>query len=668
MATSGSTSVVATKTSSGNTADTLKFSWTAGAQSLANNTTPVNWKLELISGAYGKISSSASKKWSVTVNGSNYNGTNTVGIGNNSTKTLASGSTTIAHNDDGTKSFSYSFSQQFDISFNGSVGTVSGSGSGTLDTIARASQPSCITWPEHTQNVGNFGDTISIHMNRKSDSFTHTVRYAYGDLSGTIATNVSTGTTWKIPLSFMDKIPNDTKGSGTIYVDTYSGSTKVGTKSCGFTATVPTSVKPSVTATLTDTTGVDGLYGSPVVGLSKIKVTPSVTLAYSSPIKTYSITIDGVTYSSNSVTTGFLQNRGASPVTVTVTDARGRTDSWSYPMTVQDYTRPQVSTLAVHRTNGDWTENDQGNHVMVTVTATINPMGEKNLADYTLRYKKTTEDTWSTIDLSEVDHNFNLYNYAVLFAADVSSSYDVEFTAADRHHTTIRSTSASTAFSLMDWHSTGTGIAFGKVAEHERMMDVALALRLSGGIAPIDLVEGDDLNADKYKTSGWYRCPLSATAEKLVNSPTDKAFVMEVLPNIPATQRITEYVQDATPRIFVRNYYDHLDTWGLWHELVPRQAQIGTKVSLISLAADATYTFPSDGYLVLRAHYSTGAFVNCTLSGSNGKGFLLTATSGAAANLKGNPTDALFVRKGMIVSAVTTSSTSQNALEFHPLY
>jgi hypothetical protein len=322
--------------------------------------------------------------------------------------------------------------------------------------------------------------------------------------------------------------------------------------------------------------------------------------------------------------------------------------------------------LAVHRTNGDWVENDQGNHVSVTFSAQVEPMGNKNLADYTLRYKKTTEDSWQTIDLSEVDHNFTLYNYAVLFAADVSSSYDVELTVADRHHTTSRSTSASTAFSLMDWHHSGTGIAFGKVAEHEHTMDIGLQLLLTGGIRPVELLAGQNLN--DIKTSGWYRCGMSATAAALPNSPTDKAFVMEVLPNVPTTQRITEYVQDSTPRIFLRNYYDYLDTWGEWYELVPRQNRIANVVSLIALGSGETYVFPQDGYLVLRAHYSAGSYVNCVLSGSNGKGFRLTASSGDAENNTGNPTDALFVRKGMILSAVSSSSTSQNALEFHPLY
>lgn len=137
MATSGNKDVVATKTTSGNTGDTLRFKWSRKDYSTSGNYTNINWELQLIAGGAGKISSSANKKWSVTVNGNSYSGTNKIGIGNNETKTLANGTTKIPHNSDGTKTFSVSFSQQFDITFNSYVGTVSGSASFTLDSIPR---------------------------------------------------------------------------------------------------------------------------------------------------------------------------------------------------------------------------------------------------------------------------------------------------------------------------------------------------------------------------------------------------------------------------------------------------------------------------------------------------------------------------------------------------
>lgn len=478
MASSGNKSIQVTSW------DTLRFTWTERSQNVANNTTTIGWTLQLIATSDGAISSSASKAWSVTVNGTKYSGTNTIGIGNNSTKTLASGTTTITHNADGTKTFNYSFSQQFDISFNGWIGTISGSGSGTLDAIPRASQPSCVTWPEHTQNVGSFGDTISIHMNRASSAFTHTVRYQFGSQSGTIATGVTTGTTWTIPKSLMNLIPNSLSGSGTIYVDTYNGSTKIGTKYCGFTATVPTSSDcyPSCELTLEDTTGWDDTYGSPVQGLSKIKITVTPTLAYSSPIASYALTADGTKYTSATATTGALKTAGSSPVTVTVKDKRGRSGSASYTMSVQAYNPPSISKLTVHRCDADGTENEQGDYIKAVFSAAITALGNKNTADYKLKYKKSTASSFTTVTLTALANTYTVNNGSHIFAADSNSSYDVEIEAKDRHGTATRSTSASTAFTLLNWGADGTSMGVGKVAEKANTLQIALDVEFIGKV------------------------------------------------------------------------------------------------------------------------------------------------------------------------------------------
>ena len=92
MATSGYVDV--NVVSSGNIK--LRYKWTAGTQNVANNFTPVSWVLQLISlSSSANISSSASKSYSVTTDGTVTSGTNTVGISGNQTKTLASGSKNI---------------------------------------------------------------------------------------------------------------------------------------------------------------------------------------------------------------------------------------------------------------------------------------------------------------------------------------------------------------------------------------------------------------------------------------------------------------------------------------------------------------------------------------------------------------------------------------------
>ena len=102
MAASGSTTVKVTEY------DKLVFSWSEASQSIADNTTTVSWKMQLVAiGSSGKIESNVKKPWNVTVNGTYYSGKVSHSIGANETKTLASGSTVITHNNDGTKTFSY---------------------------------------------------------------------------------------------------------------------------------------------------------------------------------------------------------------------------------------------------------------------------------------------------------------------------------------------------------------------------------------------------------------------------------------------------------------------------------------------------------------------------------------------------------------------------------
>lgn len=190
MATSGSSSVAVTSW------DTLKFDWSQTSQSIPNNCTYIKWTLTLVSGKYGAIYGAPTKEWVVTVNGTKHTGTASASINNNTSKTLASGTDTIYHNNDGTKSFSFSFSHNFSITFSNTwIGTKSGSGSATLNTIARYAEMTEIPSPFNDEttsltvkfkNPGNFdlqfkieagGDTALITRNKptKSSPYTFTL-------------------------------------------------------------------------------------------------------------------------------------------------------------------------------------------------------------------------------------------------------------------------------------------------------------------------------------------------------------------------------------------------------------------------------------------------------------------------------------------------------------
>lgn len=464
MATSGYTQVAVTSW------DTLKFSWWEAGQSISGNSTTVSWKLELIAGSDGYIASTASKAWAVTVNGKSYSGTNTVGISNNSTKTLASGSTLIAHNADGSKTFSYSFSQEFGITFAGSsIGTKSGSGSGTLDTIPRASSIASAT--------GNtIGSAITVNITRASSSFVHDVYYETPNGQHLkVGDNVATSCTFTPALSICSQLPNATSYTARIFVDTYSGGVHIGKAIVSRTLNVPASVKPSCAVTVTDATGYQSTYGNPVKGLSKLSVTVTGTQSYSSPIYAYNTTVDGAKYSAASFTTGVLHKVGAVSISATVKDRRGRTSSAATKsVTFIDYAAPSVTALTVTRCDADGTENDRGEYIRAVFSAKISPLNNKNGAAYVLRYKKSTATSWTSQTFTALAGTYTVTNQAHIFAADSNSSYDVEVVATDDIGSGSRATTAPTAFTLMNWGEDGTCMSIGKVAEESGTLEVAL--------------------------------------------------------------------------------------------------------------------------------------------------------------------------------------------------
>lgn len=517
---------------------------TEDSTNTSGNTSTIAWSFVLSpvsSGWDWSYSSTVPVTYSVTINGTKYTG-NIMKYNGTSTVTVKSGTETVAHDADGNKSISYSFSVS-SLNYSYLPGTASDSGSMALTFIARASQPSCVTWPDHTQNVGSFGDTISIHMNRKSDSFTHTVRYAFGSKSGTCinadtgkaATGITTGVKWKIPEDFMSLLPSVTTGSGTIYVDTYNGTTLIGTKYCGFTATVPSSVKPSCSIQVLDDTGVNKIYGSLVKGLSKLYVKTTGTQAYSSPIKSYNVTANGTNYYASEIVTGVLAKSGTTTITAKVTDSRGRTSNVaSASFAVLDYSAPSISKLTAIRCDADGTPNKRGQSCKVTLSATVSGLDGKNTALYKLYYKKTTEEAYTEVSLIDLTNNYAPTNYEYIFSATPASSYDVVLDAIDRHNSnnpTEKSVKLPTASSIFSWRGFKTasgvedGAGIGKVPEKPNTLQVGWDSEFEssvrgkvyglGTLEPIP--EDSDLN--NYTVPGVYSVATDEIAATIFNMP-----------------------------------------------------------------------------------------------------------------------------------------------------
>ena len=535
MATSGSKTIAVTNW------DNLVFSWSVSSQSVANNTSTVAWSLKLVSTSSGKISSTASKNWSVKVNGISYSGTNTVGISNNSTKTLASGTTIISHNSDGTKSFDYSFSQQFSITFSGSsIGTVSGSGSGTLNTIPRKSTLAA--------SNGTLGTAQTLTVTRQSSNFTHTITYKCGSTSGTVCTkSTNTSISWTPPLTLANQNTAGTSVSITFTITTYNGNTSIGSNTKTISCSIPASVKPSCTLSVTDPTGYADTFGNPIKGLSKFKVVITPTLAYNSPIAFYNTTVNGTKYTAASFTTGVLQSSGTLTVSATVTDKRGRSGSASVSKTVLEYVEPVIIKLTVKRCDQDGTANDQGEYVQATFSAAVTSLNKKNTAAYTLKYKKSTETEYTEVGLDSYANVYSITDGTYIFPADSGSSYNVEFSVTDKFKTTKRTTSASTGFTLLHWKADGTGMGIGKIAEESNLLDVGLPARFNepvcGNVLGLNKLPEIPANSDlnDYLTTGSFAVYRNANATSIANMPVQRAGRLEVSSATGEGIRVTEW-------------------------------------------------------------------------------------------------------------------------------
>ena len=393
--------------------------------------------------------------------------------------TIASGTATIPHDSDGSKTLSASFSCAYKW-----VASSAWSASGTmaLTQIARASQPSCVTYPGTTQDIGYMGSTIYIHTNRASASFTHTVRYAWGSKSGTIATGVENNCQWTIPLDLATEIPNQYSGWGTIYCDTYYGGTFVGTKSVVFKASVPSSTAPAVTITLERPRSTTPAVTGYVQGVDQLKVTISATGKYGATITSYSSTVDGTTYSGSTYTTGILAKSGAIRVTATVTDSRGWKTTVSKDITVQAYTAPAVTGVSAYRCKSatDASLNAAGAYICIKPSGSITPLGSTNGRKCTIYWKKATETGWQSkvLDMSA----YTLSGY-VIVSADTAASYNIcvrlqdSFKLIDYYGSDVMSASAFIDILLAsETDPTKKGIAIGKVAELEDTVDLGWKL------------------------------------------------------------------------------------------------------------------------------------------------------------------------------------------------
>lgn len=292
----------------------------------------------------------------------------------------------ITHNADGAKTVSVtgSFTTASSYITGGNV-----SGQITLPTIARAAMPaaadvvlgsSCrVTWTpalakhsfQLTFSLGSFRLTTGRITPGKTAAYTYTAS--------------------ALPLDAAKQFTG-ASGQMSVSLTTYDGDTVVGTFQDTFTVTVPENdlTRPRVTAELTPVCkAFPGLY---VQKLSKISAAVTATDPLGAAITGYTVSAGGSPVAGT--VSDYLDKHGAVTVTVTATNTRGFTGTWTGEITVTAYDSPRLHTAAAYRCLSDGTADPGGTFLRIVAGWSYSQVGESNACRLGWRYRQAA-GSWS---------------------------------------------------------------------------------------------------------------------------------------------------------------------------------------------------------------------------------------------------------------------------------
>lgn len=457
---------------------------------------------------------------------------------------ITSGSFTFTHNTDGTGSFSVYCKYDTILSSSGEVSATI-SDTFTCTTISRGSSFSV--------GNGTLGTAQTITITKASSSYTHTLTYKAGNTSGTIATKTSaTSVSWTPTVSLASQNTIGTTISCTVTLTTYSGNTAVGTSSKTITLTIPATIKPTSGTTTISDTGTIKFSGKWVKDYSQFHIVWQVSTAndYGATLDSGTLTIGGtnygVTVSRNGTTatlTGNVLLRTAGNLTWTMTakDSRGRTVSTTGTITVYAYSSPGLSAVSVERCDSTGTVSSSGTYALVKATVSYSSVGGSNSFTGKISYSGTSTTFTATTISQVVGGSFstdNSYTITISVTDTAGSSASV-------------SLQLPSQFVLIDWHSSGTGMAIGKVSDTANLLDIALPTKFNSTIQRTKPTYAITHSASNGGTAGFI-CLVEITITGYYASGTMEFYFLQRAGN---GKVILEFANNASSKLVNQSFF-----------------------------------------------------------------------------------------------------------------
>lgn len=327
------------------------------------------------------------------------------------------------------------------------------------------------------------GGTAVLTISTENKNYTHKYNLSFGSGMETGLTDIPAGITSQtinIPAGWSSGIPNaNSKANGTLTLYTYRNGTLIGSDTItGLTYNVPSTELPTIgtisTAILRTVGGktyanVGNYY---VQGHSGVSISTSASGVYGSTITEMTLAIGGYsgagysassTNGSISLSSGLLTKNGATTITVTAKDSRGRTVTKTASITVSAYHTPTISEFRIWRVLQDGTAHNMGDYAKYRYAYSITSLGS-NAATVTLK-----EDSSGTTVSSPAATGDLLPGNRRTFV--ITNRYTYTLTVTDAFETTTLQVAVPTGAFIIYVDSTGKKISFGMATTRQAAGD-----------------------------------------------------------------------------------------------------------------------------------------------------------------------------------------------------
>lgn len=360
------------------------------------------------------------------------------------------------------------------------------------------------------------GTQTAITVGTLGSGLTHKLSYAIGTASGALngGAFIDAGATvnWTPDAALANQITTAMVGTVTLTLESYLDGVLSSTVTLSYPLNVPASCVPTIgSATFSVSNPAGDEIGIYVQGRSRSICTISASSVYGASIVEYRLTLGGKTYSSSSspITTDVLSLAGALDATVAVVDSRGQTATLTQAgaITVNAYAAPMITAFSVTRALVNGTVSNDGTYIKFTLSCVFAPLANENTRAGSIKFKLAGGEYSVPVPLTDAMAALGATAYSFTLTGVLgdgaigSGSYVIAATLTDLYTSTSGEAELASRTIYFDLHSSGEGLAIGKVAETASLFDVGLDSRFDGVVS---LGESGKLgNANLANNAAW---------------------------------------------------------------------------------------------------------------------------------------------------------------------